>query len=232
MVESQVIGQFITTTHFCERWYERTSIPGTYFDAIIESNAYVYIGYWKGNDYYMFSSPKEIMYYVFVVIDNVLKTILTEKMYKNYPDVDLRRTKKQLRQINKSLRERWGSCKFYVNSTLVHQMNGDGEIDDPIWWYINNYDNIINLWAKHLNTPKYVEMYCKDLDVPLKQTVEFELYFGKHLALKKDVLLSPFTMKKMRDYRQEYFPIPEATNRHQKRLLKKWKIDVTESPRK
>lgn len=226
MIESQIFGNFVTTTHFCERWYERTSIPGTYFELVMQESAYVFIGQWRGNDYYMFSCPKDSIYYIFITIENTLKTILTEKMYKNYPNVDLRRAKKQLRQMNKTLRVKWNTFKLSINDYVVHNIRVDGLVEDPIWWHINNYKGIVEFWVQHTETPKIVEMYAREPNIPLKTVFDFKLYIGEELIFEKNIPLSPVTFKKMKEHRECFLDISQPMNRHQKRMLKKMGVEL------
>lgn len=232
MIEGHRICNFVTTKHFCERWYERTSIPGTYLDLVIQEGAYVFIGHWNENDYYMFSCPKDNSYFVFIASDNALKTILTEKMYKNYPNVDLRRSKKHLRQINKQLRLKWSTFKLIVNDYVVHNIKVEELADDPIWWHINHYNEIFEFWDKHTSTPKISEMYCKDFNIPLRNVFKYELYIGDECLFIKEITLSPFTFKKMKEYRECFIDTSVPMNRSQKRLLKKMKVPVNANPQK
>ena len=75
-------GRFFVTSHFAERWKERSHVSKEYFDLIIKYNAYLRLCQDTGEKWHnLFFCSETKEYYVFIVKDKKLITFQTETIY-------------------------------------------------------------------------------------------------------------------------------------------------------
>ena len=195
MIEGQKLGPFTVTNHFFERWFERTELPSNYFECIIEENLYILIDTkldvkQEQTEHYMFYSAHLTKYFMFVVVKGMIKTILTEKMYKEFYDIHLDRAKKELKILFKAIKERYSIVQYSINNVIVHS-NKVEFTQDPLWERIHSFNNFFAVHSKKLmnNTELYKLLLLPW--VPVEKISRFEIlvdsrpikYYTKELTI-------------------------------------------------
>ena len=223
MIEGEVFGEFVATTHFVDRWYERTNIPSGYFDLVIQNELYIRLGENSdGNVHYMFSCPKDSEYYIFIVIEDSIKTILTEKIYKSV-GFDMVRAKKQLKKKIKTLRELWSNLELHINGVVSNRVNME-KVDDPIWTRITNIDGFIKNCDDALNDTKLIESHMYDYQIPVKPVFTYEVFIGNESVFYREIRVPILMFKRIKKDRENgvHNVNPDLPmNRRQRRILEK-----------
>ncbi len=201
MIAGQKLNEFTASQHFLDRWFERTDLPSNYFECIIEEGLYTLLDTridmnQKEQRHYMFYSAHVTKYFMFIVADGVIKTILTEKMYKEFYSIHLQRAKKDLKTALKSIKERYSNVEYAINNVIVQSTVVEFNAD-PIWERLNNFNNfhLTNGHKMMDNTSIYRLLLLPS--VPILDVCKIEIlidgrpikYYNKTLTMNEKVQL-------------------------------------------
>jgi len=218
MITGQIIGGFGVSDHFFERWYERTEIPGKYFEIVVEEGVYILLGTdHKGSNHFMFSCPAVNSYYIFITADNTLKTLLTEKMYKNQPSpFDTQRAKKQLRELNRKMRIEWSHVKIIVNDVVVKEYDIT-KSDDVVMSRIIGLRQAAEDCEEMMSDMNNIMNILCDSKVPLNPIFKYEVRLADVIVKTGEIKLKPNFIKEVHNIRM-LMQMPK--NRKIRRMLK------------